>query len=166
MLAHPIEGANSQTTDVSLITDASNIAVGAVLHQLNNKAWGPLGFYSKKLSSAEIKYTAFDRELLAVYQAIKHFRFFLEGRDFTVYTNHKPLVHALSSKTQRSPRKARHLDYISQFTSNIQYVACKENSVADALSRIDETQSYVVDRKLVDFKTLANLQTSDDRLFC
>ena len=55
---------------LSLTTDASLTAVGAVLsHSSSNE---PIAFFSKKLSSAEVKYSAFDRELLGVYLSIKH----------------------------------------------------------------------------------------------
>lgn len=59
----------------------------------------------------------------------------LEGRIFIVYTDHKPLIFALTSKTERSPRQTRHLEYISQFTSDI---------VADTLSRTFEVEEYKV----------------------
>ena len=49
----------------------------------------------KKLSDAEKKYSAFDYELLAAYSFLQHFRFMLEGGDFTIFTDHKPLTHAL-----------------------------------------------------------------------
>jgi hypothetical protein len=43
-----------------------------------------------------MRYSTFDRELLTAFSAIKHFRFFLEGRPFTLFTDHKPLVSAIS----------------------------------------------------------------------
>ena len=66
-LSHPDPDAQ-----VSLTTDASDLAVGAVLSQ--GPLHKPLGFFSKKLSKPEMKYSAFDKELLAIYLAIKHFR--------------------------------------------------------------------------------------------
>ncbi len=48
--------------------------------------------FSKKLEPAQIRYSAFDRELFA---CIRHFRYMLEGRHFTIYTDHKPLTFAL-----------------------------------------------------------------------
>ncbi len=57
--------------------------------------WQPLGFFSRKLDSTQVKYSAFDRELLACFQAICHFPFMLEGRRFTLYTDHKPLTTAV-----------------------------------------------------------------------
>ena len=118
---------------LNLTTDASDLAVGAVLAQGPDER--PLGFYSKKLSEAEKKYSAFDKELLALFLAVKHFRCYLEGRPFTAWTDHKPLCGALASSTERSPRQTRHLTYIAEFTSDIRYVPGASNVVADYLSR-------------------------------
>ena len=51
----------------------------------------PLGFFSKKLDSTQINYSAFDRELLAAFSAVRHFRFQVEGRPFQLWTDHCPL---------------------------------------------------------------------------
>ncbi|GFU99518.1 hypothetical protein TNCV_784191, partial [Trichonephila clavipes] len=47
-----------------------------------------------KLASSEKSYGAYDRELLAIYSAIRHFRYMLEARDFTVFTDHKASAYA------------------------------------------------------------------------
>ncbi|BHF73780.1 hypothetical protein SprV_0401686300 [Sparganum proliferum] len=132
-LVHP--RADAQLT---LMTDASSTAVGTSLQQTVNGVRQPLTFFSKKLSPAEPRYSVFGRELLAVYLSIRHFRRFLEGREFVFLTDHKPLVFALRASVDRySSREIRHLDFISQFSCDIQHVRGKENVVADALSRIE-----------------------------
>lgn len=63
-----------------LSTDASSSAIGAALEQsVNNNNWQPLGFLSRKLTPAQINYSTYDRELTAIYEAIKFFRPWLEG---------------------------------------------------------------------------------------
>ena len=110
--------------------------MGAVLQQRVDDAWFPLAFYSKKLSDAERKYSAFDRELLAAYSAIRHFRFMIEGREFLLFTDHKPLTHALFKVSPPwTARQQRHLAFIAEYTSSILHVPGLENTVADALSR-------------------------------
>ena len=69
--------------------------MGAVLQQRIDDAWVLLSFFSRKLLEMEKKYSAFDRELLAAYLSIRHFRFMLEGRNFLLFTDHKPLTSAL-----------------------------------------------------------------------
>ena len=111
MLVHPC-------TDcpIALTCDASDVAIGAVLEQFAHGRWEPLAFFSRQLRKPEIKYSTFDRELLGVYLATRHFRYMLEGRQFTVYTDHKPLVHAMSKTTElQSARQQRHLTAISVF---------------------------------------------------
>ena len=130
-LVHPVPNA-----PISIAVDASNTHIGAVFQQLVRGSWAPMSFFSKKLSSAEVKYSAFDRELLAAFSAIRHFRFLLEGREFTLFTDHKPLTSALfRSSPPWSARQQRHLSYISEFTSSIVHLPGEENSVADTLSR-------------------------------
>ena len=119
-----------------LMTDTSDTIVGAVLQQHIEGSWHPIFFFSKKMTSTEKHYSTFDKELLAVYLAIKHFRHILEGREFHVLTDHKLLTFALNTRLDHhSPRQAQQLDYISQFTSNIRHIQGFDNPVADALSR-------------------------------
>lgn len=122
--------------ELCLATDASDTAVGAVLQQRSEKGWQPLAFFSKKLDSAQRKYSTFDRELLAMYTAVWHFQYLVEGREFFIMTDHKPLTTALHKGGKRSPRQERHLDFLSQFTSDIRYVKGSDNVVPDALSRM------------------------------
>lgn len=130
-LRHPRPGA-----PVSLAVDASAHHIGAVLQQLEGSNWAPLAFYSRKLSEAEQKYSTFDRELLAAYAAVRHFQFFLEGRQFALLTDHKPLTAALRrTSSPLSARQQRHLSYLAEFTSDIRHLPGSANPVADALSR-------------------------------
>jgi transposase InsO family protein len=121
---------------ISLATDASNTHVGAVLQQKVHGSWQPLSFFSKKLSPTESRYSTFDRELLAAFLAAKHFRFLLEGRPFTFFTDHKPLVSAITKQsTPFSSRQQRHLSFLSEFNATFQHLPGHQNLVADALSR-------------------------------
>ncbi|GFX85353.1 retrovirus-related Pol polyprotein from transposon opus [Trichonephila clavipes] len=52
---------------LSLFTDASDFAVGAVLQQLENEGWKPIAFYSKKLNETQTRFSTYDRELLGIY---------------------------------------------------------------------------------------------------
>ncbi len=157
LLRHPVPDAQ-----YSLMVDASNVAVGAVLQQLIDGHWHPLSFFSKRLQPAETKYSTFGRELLAVYLSIRHFRHILEGCQFFVLTDHKPLVHSISSSSSRySPREIRHLDFISQFTTDIRHISGSANSVADALSRVEINS---LSSSGIDFEQLAVAQQNDAEL--
>ena len=161
LLVHPTSDAPT-----CVMTDASDVAVGAVLQQYIQGRWCPISFFSKALKTAETRYSTFDRELLAIYLAIKHFRYFLEGRSFHVLTDHKPLIYTLSARSDRySPRQVRHLDLISQFTSDIRHVQGNRNAVADALSRVSTNALHTSDSTpVVDFRAMAAAQVDDPDL--
>jgi cleavage and polyadenylation specificity factor subunit 1 len=107
-----------------------------VLQQYARNVWQPLAFFSKKLSPAQQKYSAYDRELLWMYEAVKHFRM-LEARLFTIFTDHKPITYAFQQNRDKcSPRQFNHLDFIAQFTTDIRHIFGQDNVVADDLSRV------------------------------
>ena len=96
----------------------------------------PLSFFSRKLSDTEQRYSAFDRELLAVFCAVRKWKNFILGSSCTVFTDHKPLVGAVSSGKQRdSDRQQRQLSFINEYTSEVVHIAGKDNVVADTFSR-------------------------------
>lgn len=155
LLVHPLPNA-----PMRLITDASSIAIGAVLQQFQQDSWCPLGFFSQKLKPAETRYSTFDRELLAVYLGIRHFRHQLEGTVFHVLTDHKPLTFAFhGNHSAYTSRQIRHLSFISEFTVDLRYIEGPANAAADALSRVS-----VVTSDVLDFKAIADAQRSDDEL--
>jgi RNase H-like domain found in reverse transcriptase/Reverse transcriptase (RNA-dependent DNA polymerase) len=131
-LAHPQQGAT-----LSLAVDALGTHVGAALQQhVEGVGERPLGFFSVKLDQAQQKYSAFDRELLACYLAVRHFRWMLEGRQFHILSDHKPLTFALHCSSDAwSAQQQRHLTYVAEYTSDIRHVPGNLNTVADALSR-------------------------------
>lgn len=93
-LAHP-----APLADIVLTTDASDNAIGAVLQQRIDDHLQPLGFFSKRLSPAQSKYCTYDRELLAIFLAIKHFRYMVEGRPFEIQTDHKRHIIATTNSS-------------------------------------------------------------------
>ena len=82
------------TAPLAFFTDASTTAMGAVLQQRVQDVWQPLAFVSRKLSPAQQKYSAYDMELLAIYEAVRYFRHMLDARHFTILREHKPLTFA------------------------------------------------------------------------
>lgn len=156
-LTHPVENA-----PLALMTDASNTCVGAVLQQKVSNKWRPLGYFSKKLSESQQLQSTYDRELLAIYMGIIHFRNMVEGRHLVVYTDHKPLTYALKKigTAKETPKRVRQLLYISEFTSDIQHVKGNDNLVADALSRVEE----IVCPTVIDYAEVATAQEGDSQI--
>ena len=115
MLAHPTPNA-----PISITTDALDYAVDAVHEQWVNGAWQPFAFFSQQLCPNERKYSTFDRQLLGLYLAIRHFHFLLEARQFTAFVDHKRLKFAMAKVAEPwSARQQRQLSYISEFTTDI-----------------------------------------------
>lgn len=156
-LVHP-----SASAHLGLFVDASDFMVGATLNQLKDNQWQPIDVFSQPLNPAQSRYSTYDRELYAAYAAVKHFRHFLEGRIFTLYTDHKPLIYALHQKGDKfSPRQHRHLDLLAQFTSDIQHVSGESNQAADFFSRIE---AIVRSTHLVNYEEVAKAQQEDEEL--
>ena len=131
LLHHPKPGAT-----IALTTDASNFAIGGVLEQRGTTGWEPIAFFSKKLQPRQRNWPPYDRELLAAHQGVRYFKEMVEGRPFTLYTDHQSLVPSMSKKTDpQTLRQQYQLACISEYTTDIRYIQGKSNVVADALSR-------------------------------
>jgi len=78
----------------SITTDASGTGVGAVLSQLNEKGQErPIAFFSRKLNTRESHSSAYELECLALVEALKKFRPYVEGNRVNLYTDHKALIY-------------------------------------------------------------------------
>ena len=124
------------STEYHLVTDASNYAVGGALYQMLDSVPSPVAFFSKKLSSTQKTYSTYDRELLAAYLAVIHFKNLIDGQSTTLFSDHKPLIAAFYAKTPpKSDRQQRHLSLISEYISTMQFIKGTQNITADCLSR-------------------------------
>lgn len=131
LLCHPLAFA-----PLALRSDASGTGVGAVLEQWQEGHWNPLGFFSRNLTETETRYSTFDRELLAAHSAVRHFLPAIEGRQCTLFTDHRPLAQAVHRTSDPwSPRQQRHLSLVAEYCTDVQYIPGPENTVADFFSR-------------------------------
>ena len=93
LLHHPRPSAQ-----LALTTDASKLAIGGVLEQMGPDGWEPLAFYSAKLQRTQQLWPPYDRELLAAFKSVRHFKEMVEGRPFILYTDHESLVPSMHKK--------------------------------------------------------------------
>ena len=99
--------------------------------------WFPVAFYSKGLNSAQKKYSTYDHKLLATFLECKKFQHFLEGRKFQLKDDHQFLVPSLlREKTSDSVQQQQQLSYLTEMTSDFEYIAGPLNAAAEALSRL------------------------------
>lgn len=125
-----------------LRTDASNSSMGGVLSQGEIGVDNPVGFFSKRLDSAQMNYSVIEREMLAIVRAIEYFRVYLLHRRFRLITDHNPLVYIRSSVPQNS-RLMRWRLSLEEYDFYIQHQAGKLNQTADFLSRLHEDETVL-----------------------
>lgn len=118
-----------------LTTDASDVAIGAVLSQGTVGTDKPVAFASRTLSETERKYSTIEKELLSIIWATKYFRPYLYGRKFIIYTDHRPLTWIMSLKDPNSKLTRWRLK-LEEYDYSIVYKKGKYNTNADALSRV------------------------------
>jgi hypothetical protein len=80
--------------------DASRVRFGAVLHQ----GAGPIAFFSRPFAARNLKLAAYERELIELVQAVRHWRPYLWGRQFLVRTDHYSLKYLLDQRLSTVPQ--------------------------------------------------------------
>ena len=129
---------NSMATQVTLaypdfnkefhiFMDASTFQLGGVITQEGK----PLAFFSRKLNSAQKKYTVMEQELLSIVEILQEYRNILLGQRIVVHTDHKNL----SFSQFQSARVTRWRLIMEEFGPEIRYIKGERNIVADTMSR-------------------------------
>ena len=117
-----------------LHTDASGAGVGAALYVLREEKELLVGFFSRQLQGAQHRYSATELEALAVFQSVHFFAHYLWGAEFTVVTDHRALVHLMSSK-KLNKRLSGWALQLMDFNFRITYRPGTRNQDADGMSR-------------------------------
>ena len=107
-----------------LIVDASPIGLGAILAQRHKDGnYRPISYGSTALNNVQQRYSQTEREALAVLWACQHFHHYVYDRDFTVVTDHKPLLHMLTPKSNPPPRIQNWMLKLQAYDFEIQHVS-------------------------------------------
>ena len=119
-----------------LKTDASKYAIGAVLEQESQGQIRPISFFSRGMKDAETNYKIFDKEMLAVIEALEHWRHLLLGTQhpIDIITDHSALKY-FGTKQKLSERQVRWMETLSEYNYTIRHQPGKEAVIPDALSR-------------------------------
>ncbi|MCV6575237.1 MAG: dUTP diphosphatase, partial [Cohaesibacter sp.] len=160
-----------------ITTDASDVAIGAILEQDFGSGLQPIAFSSRKLNSTEIRYSAYERELLGIVWAIGQWKHYFQGRHpIVIQTDHAPLRH-LPNQTSVNSRVWRWLAVLQGYDVDIRHIPGKKNpadslsrqQVADALVRktsvTDANASYVQKLRVAEDATHEEIQEALHQLF-
>ena len=118
-------------------TDASDAAVGAILEQDFGKGLQPVAFASRKLNGAEIRYSAYEWELLGIIWALGQWKhYFQNEHPVVIQTDHAPLRH-LPNQASVNTRIWKWINIMQGYNLEIRHIPGKRNP-ADSLSRQDK----------------------------
>ena len=126
---------SKQSTKIS--TDASKDGLGSVLLQKHGENWCPVAYASRSMTKTECNYAQIEKECLAILFACNKFHQYIYGRQFTVESDHKPLIPIFSKSVMKAPpRIQRMLLNMQKYDVKVEYCPGKMLLVADALSRV------------------------------
>ena len=118
-----------------LFTDASNYGIAAILSQMKDERECVIAYASRHLNEAEMKYSATEKEALAIVFGVKYFKHYLTGNHFNIVSDARPLVW-LNSIKDPTGRLARWAIELSNMKYTIKYRPGRNNQNADCLSRM------------------------------
>jgi hypothetical protein len=139
-----IDHENPGEQEVFVTCNASEKGTGAIL--TFGATWETarlVAFNSMQLTACQKNYPVHEKELLAIIRALTKWRYDLLGTKFKIYTDHRTLEHFMTQK-DFSLRQARWQEYLAQYEFEIVYVKGEENTVMDALSRIESPTTYTM----------------------
>ena len=133
----------------SVVTDASGLGIGGVLQVWREGRWEAAAFYSRQTRGAKQRYSAMKLEALALVSTIQHFGYYLYGREFVAYTDHKPLCQLMTSD-RLNPRPRRLSFKLQHWLIEVKCLPGDENGMADALSREERPRMSSADLTIPD----------------
>ncbi|SDA02212.1 BZ3500_MvSof-1268-A1-R1_Chr7-3g09563 [Microbotryum saponariae] len=142
-ILRPINGAKVTSGEhkMYLFTDASRVGIGACLASGPNRSQAiPTRFFSAKFTGAQLNYHVTDKEFLAVVSACRAFEQHLIGYPFVIVTDHQALRTIKTQKLRQTPRHIRMCLELSRFDFEFEFIAGKNNTLADSLSRLWEVK--------------------------
>ena len=133
--------------------DACQDGLGAVLFQTDSSGnRRAIAFASRSLNDTEKRYAVMEKEALAAVWACEKFNDYILGTEFTLETDHRPLVPLLTSTdlSKLPPRNLRFRLRMARYSPEVKYVQGVHQNTADALSQAPTSQPTQKDLTLVE----------------
>ncbi|GBG85308.1 hypothetical protein CBR_g39876 [Chara braunii] len=143
LIKYPVLKVADPSLPFVVTTDASQYGIGVVLQQDDGNGYRPVEFMSVRMPSEKVATSTYERELYALRQALEHWKHYLLGRHFKVYSDHETL-RWLKTQAKMTPKLTRWAAEIDQYDFELKPVKGKYNVVADALSRRSDCFGAIV----------------------
>ena len=164
---------NNPKLPLRLAGDASSYGIGAVIsHILPDGSERPISYASRTLSSSERNYAQLEKEALSLFYGVQKFHSYLYGREFTLYTDHKPLTAIFGSNKSIPPLAAARLQrwalLLAGYNYRIVFRPTQAHANADSLSRLplpnSEKDTKAPDPKLFNIQQIETLPVTATQL--
>ncbi|XP_015124154.1 uncharacterized protein K02A2.6-like [Diachasma alloeum] len=154
LISAPILNHFDDEREIVVSADASPTGIGGVLAVIgeDNKEH-PVAYFSRTLTKTQRRYSQLDREALELVEIVKHFHYYLAGRKFLLYTDHKPLCSIFNPNKPTpeiiSPKLSRYSATLSAYKYDLIHRPGNKHTNVDLLSRLpledtleDEEENY------------------------
>ena len=136
--SYPVLRSPDFSKEFKLRVDASDTGIGAVLMQSGEEGVDhPLSYFSRKLNDHQMKYSTVEKETLALVLALQHFEVYVNAGSqlLKVSTDHNPLKYINNFKN-KNKRLMNWSLLLQDYNIQIEHIKGKDNTIADALSRL------------------------------
>ena len=175
LISSPVLALYDQHLDTCIQADSSGYGLGAVLCQKVDDIWKPVSYASRSLTPTESRYATIEKEALAITWACERFHQYLFGKEFTIYTDHSPLVTLLSKKRldEMPLRVQRFRLRLMRYNYEVIYIPGSKQTIADTLSRAPVEESKEISIKSIELSVeienyvqgfIGNINASEHRL--
>ena len=155
------------TLKTAIVCDASPVGLSAILVQysgeIHNLYTNPkiIAYASRSLTPTEMRYGQIEREALSIHFGCRKFEMYVIGSNFTVVTDHQPLVSLFNSPRKPGPFRVERMRLkLMGFSFNVVYKSGKwnpsdylsrhprpiSNATAEELEESLELECYIIDR--------------------
>ncbi|GBG67270.1 hypothetical protein CBR_g88559 [Chara braunii] len=134
LIEYPVLKVADPSLPIVVTMDASQYGIGAVLQQDDGNGYRPIEFMSARMPSKKVATSTYERELYALRQALEHWKHYLLGRHFKVYSDHETL-RWLKTQAKMTPKLTRWAAEIDQYDFELKPVKGPEFIVEAIIGR-------------------------------